>query len=84
MGEHTVELVIHEQKVPVTPTFFTYDASKVRVGELSQQGHVGIPIEFEGADAYVCLNCNSVKHRECPARTAISHTYVRTKERYIR
>lgn len=47
VGEHSIELVILDENINVTPTFHTFDASKIRVGPLPPGGFVGTPIDFE-------------------------------------
>ena len=47
VGEHGIEVVLAGEPLNVTPRFYTYDASKVRVGPVPD-GFVGSPVEFEG------------------------------------
>ena len=39
--------VIKGDRIDATPGFYTYDASKIRVGEIPP-GLVGMPVEFQG------------------------------------
>ncbi len=54
VGEHSIEIVINEDKVDATPTFFTYDSTKIKVGDIPP-GYAGMPVEFEGITFFVCL-----------------------------
>ena len=47
VGEHTIEIFIKNEKVDATPSFYTYDATKIKVGDIPP-GHVGMPVEFVG------------------------------------
>ena len=47
IGQHLIEIVIKDEKVDATPGFYTYDASKIRVGDIPP-GLVGMPVEFQG------------------------------------
>ena len=40
-------IVIKGDRIDATPGFYTYDASKIRVGEIPP-GLVGMPVEFQG------------------------------------
>ena len=46
VGRHTIEIVIGGDRLNVTPDFYTYDASKIRVGDVQQPGYAGMPVEF--------------------------------------
>ena len=46
MGEHTIEIVLKEEILNVTPRFYTYDASKIKVGQIPM-GYIGLPVEFD-------------------------------------
>ena len=46
VGEHKIEIIICDQQLNVTPNFYTYDATKIKVGQMPQ-GYVGLPVEFE-------------------------------------
>ena len=46
IARHTIEIVIGGDKLNVTPDFYTYDASKIRVGDMQQPGYTGMPVEF--------------------------------------
>lgn len=49
VGEHSIDVFIRGENVNVTPGFFTYDASRMRVGPLKPNpGLIGAPVEFEG------------------------------------
>ena len=39
--------VIFDENVNVTPTFHTFDASKIKVGPMPQAAFVGTPVEFD-------------------------------------
>ncbi len=47
VGEHSIEIVINDDKVDATPTFFTYDSTKIKIGDIPP-GYVGMPVEFQG------------------------------------
>ena len=47
VGKHTIEIVIGGDRLNVTPDFYTYDASKIRVGEMPP-GYTGMPVDFQG------------------------------------
>ena len=47
VGRHTIEIVIGGDRLNVTPDFYTYDASKIRVGEMPP-GYTGMPVDFQG------------------------------------
>ena len=46
VGEHKIEIIICDQQLNVTPNFYTYDATKIKVGQMPQ-GYVGLPVEFD-------------------------------------
>ena len=46
VGEHNIEIVIRDEQLNVTPNFYTYDASKIKVGQLPQ-GYIGLPVDFD-------------------------------------
>ena len=46
VGEHKIEIIISDQQLNVTPNFYTYDATKIKVGQLPQ-GYTGLPVEFD-------------------------------------
>merc|ERR1711892_1148666 len=46
VGEHNIEIVIKDEQLNVTPNFYTYDASRIKVGQLPQ-GYIGLPVEFD-------------------------------------
>ena len=46
VGEHTIEIVIRDEQLNVTPSFYTYDASKIKVGQIPM-GYIGLPVEFD-------------------------------------
>lgn len=46
VGEHTIEIIISDERLNVTPSFYTYDASKIKVGQIPM-GYVGLPVEFD-------------------------------------
>ncbi|XP_059081072.1 uncharacterized protein LOC131878933 [Tigriopus californicus] len=46
VAEYRIEVFIRNERVNVTPTFYTFDASKVHVGHIPS-GFVGMPVEFE-------------------------------------
>ena len=45
VGEHTIEIFIKNEKIDATPSFYTYDATKIKVGDIPP-GHVGMPVDF--------------------------------------
>ena len=47
IGQHLIEIVIKDEKIDATPGFYTYDASKIKVGEIPS-GLVGMPVDFQG------------------------------------
>ena len=47
IGQHLIEIVIKDEKIDATPGFYTYDASKIKVGEIPP-GLVGMPVDFQG------------------------------------
>ena len=53
VGEHTIEIVIRDDQLNVTPNFYTYDASKISVGQLSH-GYIGLPVEFDSKHNCIC------------------------------
>lgn len=63
VGEHSIEIIIKEEKVDATPSFYTYDATKIMVGEIPP-GFVGMPVEFEGMHrVLLCLFPAHGKHK---------------------
>ena len=47
VGEHSIEIVVGEKRMDnVTSKFYTYDASKINVGQIPP-GFVGMPVEFD-------------------------------------
>ena len=32
MGEHSIEIIMKDEQLNVTPNFYTYDSSKIKVG----------------------------------------------------
>jgi len=46
VGEHKIEIIISDEQLNVTPNFYTYDATKIKVGHLPQ-GYIGLPVEFD-------------------------------------
>merc|ERR550532_997592 len=46
VGEHRIEIIIGEEQLNVTPNFYTYDATKIKVGQMPQ-GYVGLPVDFD-------------------------------------
>ena len=46
VGEHKIEIVIGDEQMNVTPNFYTYDATKIKVGQMPQ-GYVGLPVDFD-------------------------------------
>ena len=47
IGEHTIEIVVGEKRLDnVTSKFYTYDSSKINVGQIPP-GFVGMPVEFD-------------------------------------
>lgn len=47
VGEHTIEIFINNDKIDATPNFYTYDPTKIQVGDIPA-GLVGMPVEFNG------------------------------------
>ena len=47
VGRHGIEVVVGGDRLNVTPDFYAYDASKIRVGEMPP-GYTGIPVDFQG------------------------------------
>ena len=47
MGEHTIEIYIKNEKIDATPSFYTYDATKIKVGDIPS-GLIGMPVDFNG------------------------------------
>jgi hypothetical protein len=47
VGRHNIEIVIAGNRLNVTPDFYTYDASKIRVGDMPP-GYTGMPVDFQG------------------------------------
>ena len=47
VGEHNIEIVLGNESLNVTPTFYTYDTSKIRVGQIPP-GYTGNPVDFDG------------------------------------
>ena len=45
VGEHTIEIYIKNEKVDATPSFYTYDATKIKVGDIPS-GLIGMPVDF--------------------------------------
>ena len=45
VGEHTIEIFIKNEKIDATPNFYTYDATKIKVGDIPP-GHIGMPVDF--------------------------------------
>ena len=39
--------VVFDENVNVTPSFHTFDASKIKVGKMPQAAFVGTPVEFD-------------------------------------
>ena len=39
--------VAFDENVNVTPSFHTFDASKIKVGQIPQAAFVGTPVEFD-------------------------------------
>ena len=60
IGQHLIEIVIKDEKIDATPGFYTYDASKIKVGEIPS-GLVGMPVDFQGKKAafrnFLLANC---------------------------
>merc|ERR1719192_3233968 len=46
VGEHSIEIIMKDEQLNVTPNFYTYDSSKIKVGTLPQ-GYLGLPVEFD-------------------------------------
>ena len=46
VGEHKIEIIINDEHLNVTPNFYTYDATKIKVGQMPQ-GYVGLPVDFD-------------------------------------
>ena len=46
VGEHKIEIIIADEVLNVTPHFYTYDVTKIKVGQIPQ-AYVGLPVEFE-------------------------------------
>ena len=46
VGEHKIEIIINDELLNVTPHFYTYDVSKVKVGQIPP-AYIGLPVEFE-------------------------------------
>merc|ERR1719225_955746 len=46
VGEHKIEIIISDEQLNVTPNFYTYDATKIKVEQLPQ-GYIGLPVEFD-------------------------------------
>ena len=34
MGEHSIEIIMKDEQLNVTPNFYTYDSSKIKVGSV--------------------------------------------------
>ena len=47
VGEHTIEIFIKNEKIDATPSFYTYDATKIKVGDIPP-GNAGMPVDFVG------------------------------------
>jgi len=45
VGEHTIEIFIKNEKIDATPSFYTYDATKIKVGDIPP-GNAGMPVDF--------------------------------------
>ena len=43
---YRIEIVVGEEQLNVTPNFYTYDATKIKVGQMPQ-GYVGLPVDFD-------------------------------------
>ena len=70
VGEHKIEIIISDERLNVTPSFYTYDASKIKVGQIPM-GYIGLPVEFDSKYLYI-RTVNTVK---C--------TYRVTKKNYV-
>ena len=55
VGEHTIEIFIKNEKIDATPSFYTYDATKIKVGDIPP-GNVGMPVDFVGKFCF-WINC---------------------------
>ena len=55
VGEHTIEIFIKNEKIDATPSFYTYDATKIKVGDIPP-GNVGMPVDFVGKFCFL-INC---------------------------
>ena len=47
VGEHNIEIFIKNEKIDATPSFYTYDHTKIKIGDIPS-GLVGMPVEFNG------------------------------------
>ena len=55
VGEHRIEIIIGEEQLNVTPNFYTYDATKIKVGQMPQ-GYVGLPVDFDSELVFMFLH----------------------------
>ena len=55
VGEHTIEIFIKNEKIDATPSFYTYDATKIKVGDIPP-GNVGMPVDFVGKFCFLCFS----------------------------
>jgi hypothetical protein len=46
-------LRISDEQLNVTPSFFTFDSSKIKVGAMPQ-GYIGLPVEFPSKFTCYC------------------------------
>ena len=56
VGEHTIEIFIKNEKIDATPSFYTYDATKIKVGDIPP-GNVGMPVDFVGKFCFLNQFC---------------------------
>ena len=47
--------MVAEEQLNVTPNFYTYDATKIKVGQMPQ-GYVGLPVDFDSELVFMFLH----------------------------
>ena len=80
VGEHKIEIVIGDEQLNVTPNFYTYDATKIKVGQMPQ-GYVGLPVDFDSELDFMFLHLlnflllTTKLHKPCQTEKGLNESY---------